>query len=79
MTAYEKLKELQLALPVAEAAVAAVVPGVRTGNVLFSSRHIAKRHGKPWAGKLRAHLASEEGKLTARRNSAPRTGSIWKS
>jgi hypothetical protein len=37
MTAYEKLKELQITLPVGEAAVAAVVPSVQTGNRLFSS------------------------------------------
>ena len=62
MTAYEKLKELQITLPVAEAAVAALVPSVRTGNLLFVSGHIAKRDGKPWAGKLGVNLTSEEGK-----------------
>jgi enamine deaminase RidA (YjgF/YER057c/UK114 family) len=67
MTAYEKLKELQITLPVAEAAVAAFVPSVRTGNLLFVSGHIAKRDGKPWAGKLGVHLTTEEGKLAARR------------
>ena len=50
MTAYEKLQELQITLPVAQAAVAAFVPTVRTGNLLFVSGHIAKRDGKPWAG-----------------------------
>jgi enamine deaminase RidA (YjgF/YER057c/UK114 family) len=60
MTACEKLKELQITLPVAEAAVAAFVPSVRTGNLLFVSGHIAKRDGKPWAGKLGVHLTSAE-------------------
>jgi enamine deaminase RidA (YjgF/YER057c/UK114 family) len=46
MTAYEKRKELQITLPVAEAAVAAFVPTVRTGNLLFVSGHIAKRNIK---------------------------------
>jgi enamine deaminase RidA (YjgF/YER057c/UK114 family) len=66
MTAYEKLEELQIPLPVAEAADAAFVPTVRTGNLLFISGHIAKRDGKPWAGKLGVHLTTEEGKLAAR-------------
>ncbi|MGB7462568.1 MAG: RidA family protein [Candidatus Acidiferrum sp.] len=66
MTAYEKLQELQITLPVAEAADAAFVPTVRTGNLLFISGHIAKRDGKPWAGKLGVHLTTEEGKLAAR-------------
>ena len=66
MTAYEKLQELQITLPVAEAAVAAFVPTVRTGKLLFVSGHLAKRDGKPWAGKLGVHLTTEEGKLAAR-------------
>ena len=66
MTAYEKLEELQITLPVAEAADAAFVPTVRTGNLLFISGHLAKRDGKPWAGKLGVHLTTEEGKLAAR-------------
>ena len=66
MTAYEKLQELQITLPVAEAADAAFVPTVRTGNLLFISGHIAKRDGKPWAGKLGVHLTTEEGKLAVR-------------
>jgi enamine deaminase RidA (YjgF/YER057c/UK114 family) len=65
MTAHEKPKQLQITLPVAEAAHAALVP-VRTANLLFVSGHIAKRDGKPWAGKLGVHVATEEGKLAAR-------------
>jgi enamine deaminase RidA (YjgF/YER057c/UK114 family) len=66
MTAYAKLKELQITLPATEAPVAAFVPTVRTGNLLFVSGHIAKRDGKPWIGKLGVHLSTEEGKLAAR-------------
>lgn len=66
MTAYEKLQELQITLPVAEAADAAFVPTVRTGNLPFISGHLAKRDGKPWAGKLGVHLTTEEGKLAVR-------------
>ena len=66
MTAYAKLKELQITLPSAEAPVAAFVPTARTGNLLFVSGHIAKRDGKPWIGKLGVQLSTEEGKLAAR-------------
>jgi enamine deaminase RidA (YjgF/YER057c/UK114 family) len=66
MTAYAKLKELQITLPESEAPVAAFIPTVRTGNLLFVSGHIAKHDGKPWIGKLGVHLNTEEGKLAAR-------------
>jgi enamine deaminase RidA (YjgF/YER057c/UK114 family) len=66
VTAYAKLKELQITLPESEAPVAAFVRTVRTGNLLFVSGHIAKRDGKPWVGKLGVHLCTEEGKLAAR-------------
>ena len=36
------------------------------GKPLFTSGHIAKREGKPWAGKLGAELKTEEGKAAAR-------------
>ena len=66
MTAYAKLKELQITLPESEAPVAAFIPTVRTGNLLFVSGHIAKRDGKPWIGKLGVQLSTEEGKQGAR-------------
>ena len=65
MTPYAKLKELQITLPESEAPVAAFVPTVRTGNLLFVSGHIAKRDGKPWVGKLGVQLSTQEGKLAA--------------
>jgi enamine deaminase RidA (YjgF/YER057c/UK114 family) len=66
VTPYAKLKELQITLPESEAPVAAFVPTVRTGNLLFVSGHIAKRDGKPWVGKLGVQLSTQEGKLAAR-------------
>jgi hypothetical protein len=66
MTPYAKLKELQITLPESEVPVAAFVPTVRTGNLLFVSGHIAKRDGKPWVGKLGVQLSTQEGKLAAR-------------
>jgi enamine deaminase RidA (YjgF/YER057c/UK114 family) len=66
MSVYERLKALQISLPVVEAPVAAFVPAVRTGNLLFVSGHIAKDHGKPRVGKLGANLTTAQGKEAAR-------------
>ena len=54
---YERLKTLQITLPgvpppVVDGYVAAFVPFVRTGNVIYVSGRVAKREGKPWTGKL---------------------------
>jgi len=46
--------------------VAAFVPFVRTGNVIYVSGRVAKKEGKPWTGKLGANITIEEGKQAAR-------------
>lgn len=46
--------------------VAAFVPWVRTGNLVFLSGHIAKRDGKPWVGQLGVSLGTEDGRTAAR-------------
>jgi enamine deaminase RidA (YjgF/YER057c/UK114 family) len=66
MSVYERLKALNITLPAVEPPVAAFVPAVRTGNLLFVSGHIAKKDGKPWAGKLGATLSTAQGKEAAR-------------
>ena len=66
MNVYDKLKELQIALPEPITPAAAFVMTVRTGNLLFVSGHIAKRDGKPWAGQLGSELGTQEGKQAAR-------------
>lgn len=66
MHIYEKLASLGISLPPAAAPVAAFVPWVRCGDLLFVSGHIAKRDGKPWSGQLGASLTTEEGKEAAR-------------
>ena len=66
MTIYEKLQEMQIELPVPAAPVAAFVPTVRTGNLLFVSGHIAKRNGKSWTGQLGNTISVEEGRQAAR-------------
>lgn len=66
MSVYEKLKALNITLPQVESPVAAFVPFVRTGNLVFISGHIAKKDGKPWTGKLGDWLTTEQGRQAAR-------------
>ena len=68
---YERLKNLQITLPgvpppVVDGYVAAFVPFVRTGNVIYVSGRVAKKEGKPWTGKLGANITIEQGKQAAR-------------
>jgi len=65
MSVYEKLKARNITLPHVDSPVAAFVPFVRTGNLVFVSGHIAKKDGKPWTGKLGAELTTAEGKQAA--------------
>jgi enamine deaminase RidA (YjgF/YER057c/UK114 family) len=66
MSAYERLQALDIVLPKVEPPVAAFVPFVRTGNLVFVSGHIAKKDGKPWTGQLGAQVTTEQGKQAAR-------------
>ena len=66
MSVYEKLQDLDIALPELTAPVAAFLPFVRSGNLLFLSGHIAKRDGKPWVGQLGRELTTEQGQDAAR-------------
>lgn len=66
MSVYDKLHSLQITLPPPTAPVAAFVPYVHSGNLLFVSGHIAKRNGKPWAGQLGRDLMTAEGQAAAR-------------
>lgn len=66
MSVYEKLKALNISLPDVAQPVAAFVPFVRSGQLLFVSGHIAKSNGKPWVGKLGRELSTEQGKNAAR-------------
>jgi enamine deaminase RidA (YjgF/YER057c/UK114 family) len=65
MSVYEILKSLDITLPKLDPPVAAFVPFVRAGNLLFISGHIARKDGKPWTGKLGAELTTAEGKQAA--------------
>src|SRR5919201_2117461 len=66
MSVYAKLDELKISLPPLTAPVAAFVPFVRTGDLLFVSGHIAKKDGQPWSGQLGAEIDVAQGKQEAR-------------
>ena len=66
MSVYDRLKELNVVLPVATPPVAAFVPTVQTGNLCFVSGHIAKRDGQSWAGQLGVNMTTAEGQRAAR-------------
>jgi len=66
VSVYEKLKALNISLPEVTKPVAAFVPFVRSGKLLFVSGHIAKIDGKPWVGQLGRELSTEQGKDAAR-------------
>jgi enamine deaminase RidA (YjgF/YER057c/UK114 family) len=66
VSVYEKLDSLNITLPDLTPPVAAFVPFLRSGNLLFSSGHIAKIGGKPWVGQLGANLTTVQGKEAAR-------------
>lgn len=70
-TIYERLNALQITLPnvqppVVDGYVAAFVPFVRTGNLIYLSGRLAKKDGKPWSGKVGEDVTTLEGKQAAR-------------
>ena len=66
MSVYEKLKTLNIVLPEVTPPVAAFVPFLRTGNLVYLSGHIAKQDGKPWTGQLGSDVTTEDGQRAAR-------------
>jgi enamine deaminase RidA (YjgF/YER057c/UK114 family) len=66
MSIYDRLEWLNLSLPKLTPSVAAFVPFVRTGNLVFVSGHIATKNGSPWTGQLGRNLTTAQGKEAAR-------------
>ncbi|CAM2881269.1 LysR family transcriptional regulator [Mycobacterium intermedium] len=67
MSATARLKELGLSLPELAAPLAAYVPAVRTGNLVFTSGQVPIEGGKlAGTGKVGADVTPEEGKALAR-------------
>lgn len=70
-TVYERLNALQIKLPdtpppVVDGYVPWFVPFVRTGNHIYLSGRLAKKDGKPYAGKLGQQITTAEGRQAAR-------------
>jgi enamine deaminase RidA (YjgF/YER057c/UK114 family) len=65
MSVYDKLQALNITLLSLDPPVAAFLPVVRAGNLVFVSGHIAKKDGQPWTGKLGADLTTAQGKQAA--------------
>jgi len=65
-TVYDTLDALgiQLADPVTPAA--AFLPWTCAGDLLFLSGHIARKHGRPWTGRLGDTLTTADGAAAAR-------------
>ena len=66
MSVYERLEAFNIALPKLTPPVAAFVPFLRSGNLIFLAGHIAKLDGQTWVGQLGANLTTEQGKNAAR-------------
>ncbi len=66
MSIYKRLNDLNITLPELTPPVAAFVPYLRTGNLIFLSGHIAKIDGKPWVGQLGVDVTTGQGKKAAR-------------
>jgi enamine deaminase RidA (YjgF/YER057c/UK114 family) len=66
LSVYEKLNALKIRLPEVTPPVAAFLPFVRVGSLVFLSGHIAKKNGTPWVGQLGVNVTTEQGKEAAR-------------
>ena len=67
MTIEEKLRQMGLALPEPSAPVAAYVPTVRTGNLVFVSGQVPREKGElKYRGHVGADVSVEEGRAAAR-------------
>lgn len=76
MSVYERLEALNIALPKLTPPVAAFVPFLRSGNLIFLAGHIAKLDGQPWVGQLGANLTTEQGKNAARAAAIDLVGTV---
>lgn len=66
MSIYKKLSDLNITLPELTPPVAAFVPYLRTGNLIFLSGHIAKIDGNPWVGQLGVDVTTARSRLSHR-------------
>jgi enamine deaminase RidA (YjgF/YER057c/UK114 family) len=76
MSIYKKLSDLNITLPELTPPVAAFVPYLRTGNLIFLSGHIAKIDGIPWVGQLGVDVTTAQGKKAARASAIDLLGTL---
>ena len=68
MTAEDRLAELGIELPTPNPPLAAYVPAVVTGNLVYVSGQIALEDGQPmWTGHVEEDVSIEEAQQAARR------------
>lgn len=66
-SAKARLAELGITLPAVATPLAAYVPAVRTGNLVYTSGQLPLEDGKPThSGKIGAEVSAEQGKVAAR-------------
>jgi enamine deaminase RidA (YjgF/YER057c/UK114 family) len=63
---YQRINSQAIALAPPGRPVAAYVPWVMSGNLLFVSGHVSKNDGRPWVGQLGRDMDTEAGILAAR-------------
>ena len=67
MTASARLAELGVTLPAVATPLAAYIPAVRTGNLVYTSGQLPLRSGElTHSGKVGSEVPTEEGKVAAR-------------
>ena len=66
MSISDRLRAANISLQPPATPSGAFVQFVTTQREIYVSGHIAKRDGKPWAGKLGAELTTDEGRAAAR-------------
>jgi enamine deaminase RidA (YjgF/YER057c/UK114 family) len=66
MSVYDVVSALGISLSEVAVPVAAYVPFVYSGRLLFLSGHIPKQRGKPWVGQLGVDMTTDEGARAAR-------------
>jgi enamine deaminase RidA (YjgF/YER057c/UK114 family) len=76
MSIYDTLNALGIVLPQPTAPVAAFVPWVCSGDLVFVSGHVAKKNGRPWVGRLGVDLQTPEGIAAARATAVDLLGTL---
>ncbi len=66
MSIYTTLQRLNIELPSAAPPVGAYLMSAPSGALVYLSGHIAKKDGRPWAGKLGADMTTDTARLAAR-------------